>query len=44
MHLLIFDFPDEIKNFPDALIMTSLNFSGNPIEIDENNFENNEKA
>ena len=41
LHLLIFDFPDEIKNFPDALIMTSLNFSGNPIEIDENNFENN---
>ena len=35
LHLLIFDFPDEIKNFPDALIMTSLNFSGNPIEIDD---------
>ena len=40
LHLLIFDFPDEIKNFPDALIMTSLNFSGNPIEIDDD-FENN---
>ncbi len=35
LHLLIFDFPDEIKNFPDALIMTSGNPSGVPITIDD---------
>ena len=37
LHLLIFDFPDEIKNFPDALIMTSGNPSGVPITIDDDN-------
>ena len=37
LHMLIFDFPDEIENFPEMLIMTSGNISGNPIEIcDEN--------
>ena len=43
LHLLIFDFPDELKNFPDALIMTSGNPSGVPITIDDDdaikNFE-----
>lgn len=34
-HLLIFDFPDEISDFPDALIMTSGNPSGVPITIDD---------
>ena len=35
LHLLIFDFPDEIIDFPDALIMTSGNPSGEPITIDD---------
>ncbi len=35
LHLLIFDFPDEIKNFPAALVMTSGNPSGVPIAIDD---------
>ena len=35
LHMLIFDFPDEITNFPDALIMTSGNPSGVPISIDD---------
>lgn len=35
LHMLIFDFPDEISNFPDALIMTSGNPSGVPITIDD---------
>ncbi len=35
IHMLIFDFPDEISNFPDALIMTSGNPSGVPITIDD---------
>ena len=39
LHMLIFDFPDEIKNFPKKLVMTSGNLSGNPIEIDEKNLE-----
>lgn len=33
LHMLIFDFPDAIRNFPDALIMTSGNPSGVPITI-----------
>ena len=33
LHLLLFDYPDEIKNFPDALVMTSGNPSGVPIAI-----------
>ena len=39
LHMLIFDFPDEIKKFPKKLVMTSGNLSGNPIEIDEKNLE-----
>ncbi len=35
LHLLIFNFPDEIKNFPTALVMTSGNPSGVPIAIDD---------
>ncbi len=35
LHLLIFNFPDEIKNFPAALVMTSGNPSGVPITIDD---------
>ncbi|MBQ7493289.1 MAG: carbamoyltransferase HypF, partial [Selenomonadaceae bacterium] len=35
LHLLIFDFPDALKNFPDALVMTSGNPSGVPITIDD---------
>ena len=35
LHLLIFDYPDEIKNFPAALVMTSGNPSGVPITIDD---------
>ena len=35
LHLLIFDFPDALSDFPDALIMTSGNPSGVPITIDD---------
>lgn len=35
LHLLIFNFPDDIKNFPAALVMTSGNPSGVPITIDD---------
>ena len=35
LHMLLFDFPDELKNFPDALVMTSGNPSGVPITIDD---------
>lgn len=35
LHLLIFDFPDEIADFPNALVMTSGNPSGMPITIDD---------
>ena len=41
LHLLIFDFPDEQKNFPDALIMTSGNPSGVPITIDDDDAQKN---
>ena len=41
LHLLIFDFPDELKNFPDALIMTSGNPSGVPITIDDDDAQKN---
>ncbi|MCR5833433.1 MAG: carbamoyltransferase HypF, partial [Selenomonadaceae bacterium] len=44
LHLLIFNFPDDLKNFPDALVMTSGNPSGVPITVDDedaiNNFDN----
>lgn len=33
LHMLIFGFPDEIADFPDALVMTSGNPSGMPITI-----------
>ncbi|MBE8953735.1 MAG: carbamoyltransferase HypF [Quinella sp. 1Q7] len=35
LHMLLFNFPDALKNFPDALIMTSGNPSGAPITIDD---------
>ncbi len=35
LHLLIFDYPDEIKNFPNVLIMTSGNISGEPLAIND---------
>lgn len=35
LHLLIFNFPDTLKTFPDALVMTSGNPSGVPITIDD---------
>ena len=35
LHMMIFDFPDEIKNFPKSLVMTSGNPSGVPITIDD---------
>ena len=42
LHLMIFDFPnDELKNFPDALVMTSGNPSGVPISIDDLDAEKN---
>lgn len=42
LHMLIFDFPnDEIKNFPDALVMTSGNPSGVPISIDDDDAQEN---
>ena len=41
LHLLIFDYPDEIKNFPAALVMTSGNSSGVPITIDDEDARKN---
>ena len=41
LHMLIFDFPDELENFPDALVMTSGNPSGVPITIDDADAQNN---
>lgn len=41
LHMLIFNFPDEIKNFPDALVMTSGNPSGVPISIDDDDAQKN---
>lgn len=41
LHLLIFDYPDEIKNFPTALVMTSGNPSGVPIAIDDEDAQKN---
>ena len=41
LHLLIFDFPDALKNFPDSLVMTSGNPSGVPISIDDLDAEKN---
>ncbi len=35
LHLLIFDFPDDIKNSPEVLVMTSGNPSGVPITVDD---------
>ena len=40
VHLLIFDFPDALENFPDALIMTSGNPSGVPIAISDADAKN----
>ena len=40
LHILIFDMPDGLKNFPDALIMTSGNDSGVPIAINDDELEN----
>lgn len=41
LHLLIFDFPDALENFPDALVMTSGNPSGVPITIDDDDAQKN---
>ena len=41
LHMLIFDFPDDIKNFPAALVMTSGNPSGVPITIDDDDAAKN---
>ena len=41
LHLLIFDFPDDVKNFPNALVMTSGNPSGVPITIDDDDAAKN---
>lgn len=41
LHMLLFNFPDAIKNFPDALVMTSGNPSGVPITIDDADAVNN---
>ena len=43
LHILIFEFPDGIKNFPKKLVMTSGNISGSPIEIDDAGAEKNLK-
>lgn len=40
LHMLLFDLPDALKNFPDALIMTSGNPSGVPITIDDADAKN----
>lgn len=41
LHLLIFDYPDDIQNFPDALVMTSGNPSGVPISIEDDDAQKN---
>ena len=41
LHILIFEFPDGIKDFPKKLVMTSGNISGSPIEIDDEGAEKN---
>ncbi len=41
LHLLLFDYPDEIENFPDALVMTSGNPSGVPISIEDEDAQKN---
>ncbi len=40
LHMLLFKFPDALKNFPDALVMTSGNPSGVPITIDDDAIKN----
>ena len=35
LHLLIFDYPDDITDFPDALVMTSGNISGAPLATND---------
>ena len=35
LHLLIFNYPDQIENFPQALIMTSGNISGSPLATND---------
>ena len=40
LHLLIFNYPDEIKDFPNILVMTSGNISGSPIAINDDDAKN----
>lgn len=35
LHLLIFNYPDDIKEFPKVLVMTSGNISGEPLAIND---------
>ena len=35
LHLLIFNYPDELEDFPNVLVMTSGNISGSPIAIND---------
>ena len=35
LHLLIFDYPDDVADFPNALVMTSGNISGTPLTTND---------